>query len=490
VSFLKICRGSWPEGRSAGVVSGGLLSPRLALPGLVALGMMTLGLALWARPVAAVELGPGSRQSSQLLGPVAYCADPDWAPFEVITPAGEHQGIAADLLQLVATRAGVALTLVRTRDWDESLAAFQQGRCDLLSFLNQTPKRSGWLSFTDPVFIDRNVIVTHEDHPFVADLAALAGETMVLPKGTSIEERVRRDFPQLTIRTTESEDEAFALVSSRKADLTLRSLTVAVYTIKQDGWFNLKIAGQVPGYDNQLRIGVRPERQDLLHLLNQAVATLTLAERETIANRHVAIKVQTGVDQALVRRLIYACALIALTSLFWIVKLNRLNERLRRQSLTDNLTGLANREHLNQRLEQELERCRRYGRPLALVLFDVDYFKQVNDTLGHLAGDRVLVALAGVARAQVRGSDLVGRWGGEEFLILCPETSAEQALVLAERLVQATREHDFATGQRHTVSAGVASLRPEDSADSLLQRADLALYRAKDGGRDRVCAAA
>lgn len=440
-----------------------------------------------AAPAGAATLSEAEHAYVAANGPFTYCVDPDWPPFEVIDAQGRHQGIGADLLRLAAERAGIPLRLVPTTDWDETLALSRAGGCDILSFLNQSPKRDEWLVFTDPVFIDRNVIVAHERHPAVPDLARVVGETLALPRGTSIEERVRRDFPGITVVTTDSEAETFAMVSQGRADMAMRSLSVAVHTIKKDGWFNLKIAGEVEGYENRLRIGVRKDKPLLRDILNRGVAEISLAERAEIANRHVAIKVEGGIDRETILRIVAGFTLVLLTSLAWALKLRSVNKQLFAAARTDALTGLANRASLNEQMEQEWTRRRRTGRPFSVILLDVDHFKRINDELGHLTGDRVLAGLAGRVRATIRAGDLAGRWGGEEFLVLCPETDASQAATLAERLRLAVRRHDFGTGRTHTLSAGVAAMADGDSLDSLLQRTDEALYRAKAEGRDRVC---
>ncbi|NYZ14019.1 diguanylate cyclase [Azospirillum sp. RWY-5-1] len=419
-------------------------------------------------------------------GPVTFCVDPDWPPYEIINRGGAHEGIAADLLALAGERAGLSLALHPTADWDASLKASREGACDLLSFLNQTPKREEWLLFTEPLFIDPNVIITHAEHPFIADLSAESDKSIALPSGTSIEERVRRDFPKLRILTTDSEAEAFAMVSNRKADLTIRSLTVAVYTIKKEGWFNLKVSGQLPGYENRLRVGVRKDMPEIRDRLDRGIATITGQERTQIANRHVSINVQTAVDYGLIRNLVLGFSAVLLSNLAWAIKLRKANAQLRRMARTDHLTGLYNRAALDGLLTREIDRSARYGRPLAVMIIDLDHFKSVNDRLGHLMGDRVLIELAGILRGATRNADPVGRWGGEEFLVLCPETTVAQALVVAERICEAVRSHRFETGWRHTVSAGVSALRAGDSLDGLLQRADSALYHAKHQGRDRA----
>lgn len=420
--------------------------------------------------------------------PVAsLCVDPDWVPFEVINARGEHEGIAADLLRLVAERVGLGLQLVMTNDWDESLATSQAGRCQLLSFLNLTPERQAWLTFSEPLFTDVNVLIAREDHPFVMDPAALSGKSLALPSGTSIEERARRDFPNLRIITTENEAQALALVNERKADLTMRSLTVAAYTIKKEGWFNLKIAGQVPGYENAFRIGVLKDQELLRDILNLGIATITAAELNEIANRHVSIRVESPTDHRLIGKLAVVFLIILLTSLFWVVKLRRLNHQLQIKSHTDSLTGLANRAALDSRFAIAHEQAQRYGRPLSLIMLDIDHFKRVNDDFGHQIGDRVLCEFTELLKRCARASDGLGRWGGEEFLLLCPETDLQQAVAFAERICARAREQAFASGRQQTLSAGVAELVPGDTLDALLQRADAALYQAKHEGRDRVC---
>lgn len=164
------------------------------------------------------------------------------------------------------------------------------------------------------------------------------------------------------------------------------------------------------------------------------------------------------------------------------------NEReLERLAITDGLTGCYNRGFLQKALEQEIEQVRRHAAPLSLIMADLDHFKGVNDSFGHAAGDRVLAATAGLVRGVMRRSDLFCRWGGEEFLLLCPHTPPGEAVHLAERVLAALREHRDAEAGVITASLGVASWRPGDDAEALLRRADDLMYRAKADGRNRIC---
>lgn len=169
--------------------------------------------------------------------------------------------------------------------------------------------------------------------------------------------------------------------------------------------------------------------------------------------------------------------------------------RLERASNTDPLTGVSNRRHFMPLLAQEITRCRRFRRPLALLMIDIDCFKRVNDTYGHPTGDAVIHHVAETCRALSRGTDVVARLGGEEFAILLPESDLAGALAYAERLREdVERMAVLGPGNasvRCTVSIGVACAMAEEICeDDLLRRADRALYGAKEAGRNRICSAA
>lgn len=224
-------------------------------------------------------------------GPITMCVDPDWEPFEIINQNGEHEGIAADLIQLIAKKIGVKIELIQTKDWDETLEFSKSKKCDILSFLNDTPKRREWLTFTDPIFKDPNVLVGRSDEEYIDDISQ-KNLSIALPKGTAMAERFAKDFPNLTIIPTQSEAEAFSLVENKQADITLRSLIVTAYTIKKEGIFNLKIIGEPKGYENHLCIGVVKSKPILRDILNKAILQLTQNEVDTIVNNHVKIVVE------------------------------------------------------------------------------------------------------------------------------------------------------------------------------------------------------
>jgi diguanylate cyclase (GGDEF)-like protein len=176
------------------------------------------------------------------------------------------------------------------------------------------------------------------------------------------------------------------------------------------------------------------------------------------------------------------------------VDLQKKNKNLTRKSLIDPLLGTWNRGAIMRLLTIEAARCDKAGLPLSLIVLDIDYFKKINDTCGHPAGDAVLVKVASRLRSCIRSQEALGRYGGEEFLVVLPATSHAAAMAVAERMRAAIAQQAETVGESTfnlTISAGVASteLFPSATTEELISRADVALYAAKDGGRNRVAPA-
>jgi diguanylate cyclase (GGDEF)-like protein len=163
------------------------------------------------------------------------------------------------------------------------------------------------------------------------------------------------------------------------------------------------------------------------------------------------------------------------------------NRLLKYQSITDGLTKVFNRNYLDKSLKHEVQRANRYKSYLSVIMVDIDHFKQINDSYGHQVGDVALVEVAKMIQENIRETDIYGRWGGEEFLIICPGTSVDQTLRLAEKLrvcIEAIRVRQV---NKLTASFGVSGYSSDMSLDELLAKADSALYRSKEAGRNSVC---
>jgi diguanylate cyclase (GGDEF)-like protein len=170
-------------------------------------------------------------------------------------------------------------------------------------------------------------------------------------------------------------------------------------------------------------------------------------------------------------------------------ELSAAHQELARLSVTDKLTGILNRLGLDETLQSAITTAKKEQRALSLIITDIDHFKQVNDQHGHLTGDQLLQEFARILQQTIPATAVLGRWGGEEFLIICPDSNPEQTRLLAEQLRTAVENHIFPVVGHKTSSFGVASLSESDSSNDLLRHADNALYEAKRGGRNRVALA-
>jgi diguanylate cyclase (GGDEF)-like protein len=198
--------------------------------------------------------------------------------------------------------------------------------------------------------------------------------------------------------------------------------------------------------------------------------------------------------------LVLSAIILVLGGIYYFIsrllrKINEAQRKLVELATIDDLTQLCNRRYFFERFNQEMERAKRYQRPLSCLILDIDHFKQVNDTYGHLSGDQVLVDIAQILRNNCRQSDLAGRYGGEELIILLPETDSPGAMIIAERIREMIEQHQTVDDRgeiiRVTVSMGVASLtglelEKMDKNERIVQYADDALLRAKKDGRNRI----
>lgn len=335
-------------------------------------------------------------------------------------------------------------------------------------------------------------------------------------KGYRHEEYLQRYYPHIEIRRFDNEVSVMRALSDGRIDLSVGSLLAVNSHIQKDGLNNIQVIGLAQPHD-QLRIGVS--------------RNLKIQENESLTTEHVVarfnhaiadISEQTHVDIyrqwnniKYIEHTDYKVFLwpIVLLSVFcgmlvWrtrsiaalnhsLADTNTKLEKLQKQlvdknrsleflSIHDHLTGLYNRNFMLQRAEEAVHAFERFKQPVSLVIMDVDHFKSINDIHGHSIGDRVLKQLAKATQSCLREVDLIARWGGEEFLILCPNSDSQAARVLAERIMEALKDMRTGIDETITCSFGVAELRTGDEFSVWFDNADKSMYRAKSAGRNQI----
>lgn len=420
------------------------------------------------------------------------CVDPNWMPYESIDAAGQHIGIAADYMDLYSKMMGVPFQLVRTQSWSESLQHARVGACDIVSLLNKTEERSEYLDFTSPYLNAAVVLVARNDVVYLNGFGDLSGRTLGVVEGYVYESHIRENFPDVRLVYVNDIADALLRVSKGEIFAAVDSLFIVTQHMQNLGLSNLKIAGQTD-FTHALRVGVRKGDPVLQGIMEKAVSAVKPLQRNEILQRWFSVRFEHGTDYAMLWQVLGGVALMMAFLGYRFTMQSRFNKQLKAKnaalvhlSQTDPLTGVYNRLKTDELLDQELERSRRYGRGLSVVMFDLDHFKRINDTYGHQAGDKVLVQCSELVSENIRKFDTLGRWGGEEFIILCPETSLIGAEQLAEHLRALLAGMKVDGVGSITASFGVAELAAADNVQRLIGHADEALYISKKQGRNRV----
>jgi polar amino acid transport system substrate-binding protein len=417
-------------------------------------------------------------------GEITMCVDPSWMPLEAIID-GQHTGMSADFIQLLNAQIKIPITLVETQTWLESFEQFKQRQCDILSLAVATPDRREYADFTKPYLELPLVIATREKEPFIADITDVLHHNIGIVESYAFAEILRDQYPDMQIVEVTSIDEGLQKVENGQLFGYVDVLPTTSYAI-QKRFPSLKIAGR---FERAWELGmaVRNDEPELLSIFEKAIASIDEKAKQGIINDWISVRYEQGVDHRLLRRVLFIGIAILAFVLYRQYLLQTYNRKLEKISVTDPLTGCFNRLKIEQCLEQQESLFNRSKQPFSVILCDIDYFKKINDTFGHLAGDAVLIDMVALLNRRLRNTDILGRWGGEEFLIITPNTDLSGATALANALCQEFADHEFTTVGHQTASFGVAEFhRGSHSISHLISQVDEALYQAKEKGRNCV----
>lgn len=429
---------------------------------------------------------------------LSMCIDPDWLPLEGFDSDGQHIGLSAEVFRLFAERTPIRFNVLPTDNWQDSMVAARQRRCDLLAMAMKTPERSEFMNFTEPYLVVPNVVLGRIETPFIERVGDLRGQQVGVVEDYAFAELLKERYPSLNLVEVPNEQEGLRRLHNQELDGYITTLPTASHYIQDLGFPELKVIGRIPA-DWSLSVATRADEPMLLGIMQKLVASLTVDERRSLESHWRNIQLKQSVDYSLLWQLAIIGALITVLLVYWNRKLGRLNrelavanETLARLSVTDDLTQLGNRSYFDQEFRKSFQWCQRHHSGFAVAMVDADHFKHINDTHGHEAGDLCLKALAGIMRSHFRReTDRLARFGGEEFVVFASFEDRDEFRNRLESLREAVansavrfQDQDI----RLTISIGLATGRPgpEASAAEYLRQADHALYQAKERGRNRT----
>lgn len=442
---------------------------------------------------------------------IRFRVRPNRPPFE-FEQNQKATGIAVDYVELIAERVGFKPVFVFDDQSPEQafkVVELGQGKFDTLLYTVKTAERAKRFSFGDTYLSYPVVVISHKNSSFIGSPSDLNGKTVAVEQGFATNRWLARDYPEIQIISAPNTETALEWVDQNKADAYIGNLGIANYMIAYRGMSNLKLASPTDYGNIKYQFVAPKEWPELASIMSKGYRAISQQEHTAIQQRWFSLQILEKTDYELVWEILILALVIISGFYYWNQKLKKANTRasdavcrlqeaqqlladknrvLEKLSITDHLTGLFNRQKLNEVLEAEYHRAQRYGSTFSVMLFDIDDFKLVNDNYGHPIGDKVLTEVADILQCNVRVTDTVGRWGGEEFMVICPETDIEYGAVAAEQLRACIDGFNFSGVEHLTISVGHSCYQEDDTLDTLISRTDRALYISKNNGRNQVTA--
>ncbi|OEU76394.1 MAG: diguanylate cyclase [Desulfuromonadales bacterium C00003068] len=415
---------------------------------------------------------------------ITMCVDPNWMPFEEIKD-DIHYGIAADYMTLFQQKLPVPIELVKTASWTESIIKAQRRECDIYSLAASTPARRKYMDFTTPYITLPVVIATTNDKIYIESVEDILTEKIGIVQGYAIAEALRFKYPHANIVEVASITDGLQKVESGELYCYIDNLMVIAEQIQKQFTGTIKVSGRIKD-EVKLAIGTRNDEPLLNSIFHKLIPTVAPDEKQAIYNRWVSVNQEMAFDYHLFWTLFGVFALISGFYAVHFHQLNKYNRMLLKLSETDKLTDLYNRCKLDELLLEKEQLFYRYQTACGVAILDIDHFKQINDSYGHQTGDSVLIELSKLMTESLRTTDVIGRWGGEEFLIIAPNSDTQETTIMAEKMLERIRSHRFQKIGALTASCGVCSFNDGKDIQNTIRLADEALYKAKSLGRDQV----
>jgi len=442
---------------------------------------------------------------------IKICVDPDWMPLEKMQE-GKYVGIGSDYFKIFEKQASVSVKVVPTKSWSESIAFIKERKCDILSMVGKTPRRSKYVKITDSYISVPIVMVTKIGTPFVNNFKQLKDKRVAIVKDYAFRDLLAQRYPNFKIIEVKNIKEGIQKVIKEKVYAYVGTLPTISYQFQTNFPNKLKI---VDTLDKKWKMGVAVRSDDVIlyEIMQKIVKSVDVKEKQKILNSWISIKYEKGTDNTLAYYIVLIFVIIIIIGLYLYVKLMKLKNKIENQQAqliknnnmlkirekelemlvsTDPMTKLYNRRYFSQISESLFNIAKRDKESISIIMLDIDDFKYINDTYGHKIGDDVIISLSETLQSISRKSDIVCRFGGEEFIILLPKTEVKGAYFIAQKIKTAAESlvinTDDSKKVRFTVSLGVSGIKLDEdkNIEASIKRADDALYESKRSGKNRV----
>ncbi len=331
-------------------------------------------------------------------------------------------------------------------------------------------------------------LATKDKVNYISDLSSLKSISIGVLKDLDLISTLKKDYPEINFIEITSIEDGMRKIKENKLFALIDNLYTLSHKIEEFKIDELKINNTLK-YKIDMYLETDRKHEEFIKIINNAIFTLTEKEKSTILNNYQLILYHKNIDLFYVLKFIIP--LVILLTIFAFLNYRLKNEIKRRKQIeiklsnfanNDSLTNIYNRRKIEELCENELKRSERYENELSLIFFDINDFKIINDKLGHHKGDEVLIKIANIISQNIRSSDYFGRWGGDEFLIVLPQTNISKTKNIIETLENKLKDSDFNLDKDMKISCsfGLAEYEKNDTLDSLLRKADDSMYKIKN----------
>lgn len=430
---------------------------------------------------------------------VKFGVTKSWQPVEFIDKYGDVKGINPDIFEILSKRVNINVDYVVHDSFNELYQALQAGKVDVIGSVVATAERKKQVLFTDSYWSMPWVVIHPRELGKQLKLEDFNGKTLAITKGYYLISIIRDKFPLITLRLVADKEEGLIAMQKGIVDGFFDSLSSGTEMLKRESLVNLSMSVLEEVDKNGNHLAVNQSLPILVSILNKAVSSLSDLDRREIYEKWFDIKIETGLDKNVVLRVALQVgvllAIIIAIIMVWNRRLyqeiknrKKLEEKMQYMATHDDLTGLANRVLLKDRLNKAITFHQRQKLLLAVLFIDLDGFKDINDTHGHDVGDELLIEVANRLKGCVRESDTVVRFGGDEFVLLLTGLhNQSEAGYVADKVLKLIQQPIKLPKVVVSIGCSIGiAMYPDDgcSDNELLKIADSLMYKVKGAGKN------
>ena len=408
---------------------------------------------------------------------------PDFSTFSYIKDK-KNIGFEHDLVQIISLKTGLKFNK-KINNWPMVYDSFKKGQTDMIASISYTQYRSDFTLYTTPYYHIPISVFTRDDYKDYRGLHSLKGKRVGIIKNVFFEHRLKK-ISGLKIVYYNSYEKIIKDLFSGYIDVVIDNLPSIQKITKKQAYTNIIEVERLmlsQSSKEDLRFGIQKDNILLHSIIQKTLDSISEKSYTKLSEKWLLSNYTKPINYVFLFAIIMGT--LASMGIILYLMMRKKNKELTKLAITDKLTNLYNRRQIEKLIQTEINRSQRFKSNFALVILDIDYFKDVNDTYGHQVGDIVLTEFANILKDTLRKTDFIGRFGGEEFMIICPEIGEIEIFKVIESLRLKIANFDFEKVGHKTASFGITIYKDTDTLDSIIKRADDALYEAKNSGRNR-----